>query len=82
MDIRDEIYEYIVEKFEIEIDDEFDGDVNIFDYGHIDSLGAVTIIEELERRYGIKIDERDLMLYPMSTINEIAAFVETKIEST
>jgi len=82
MDIQKEIYDYIVSTFEVEIDDEFDADVNIFDYGYIDSLGAVRIITELENRYGIKIEQRDLMLYPLSTINEIATFVKMKIEAS
>jgi len=79
MDITQEISDIIVSMFDIEVDEGFDADVNVFDYGYIDSLGAVRIITELEARYGIEITQRDLMLCPMSTINEIAAVVKEKI---
>jgi D-alanine--poly(phosphoribitol) ligase subunit 2 len=79
MDITQELFDYIVTTFEIDTGGGFDADVNIFDFGYVDSLGAVKIIAELESRYGIEITQRDLMLYPMSTVSEIAAVVKTKI---
>ena len=79
MDITQEIFDYIVTTFKIGAGGGFDADVNLFDNGYVDSLGAVMIITELEGRYGIEITPRDLMLYPMSTINEIAEVVKGKV---
>ena len=79
MSIAQEIHDYIVEKFRIEIDEDFNNDVNLFDYGYVDSLDAMTILSDLEKNYKIEITQRDLMLYPMTTINEIAEAVESKL---
>jgi len=80
MDLTKEIYDYIVGTFEIEVDDDFDADVNLFDYGYVDSLDAMKIVTDLETNFGIEITQRDLMLYPMNSINELAAVVKSKLE--
>jgi D-alanine--poly(phosphoribitol) ligase subunit 2 len=63
------------------VDDEFDADVHLFDYGYVDSLDATKIVVHLETNYGIEITQRDLILYPMNTINELAKVVKSKIEA-
>ena len=78
MNIEKEIYDYIVEAFNIEVDEDFTADVNLFDYGYIDSLNAMHIVAYLESNYGIEITQRDLMLYPMTSINELADVVKAK----
>ena len=78
MDIIKAVHDYIVETFSIEVDIDFDADVNLFDYGYVDSLDAMTIISWLEERFNIEITQRDLMLYPMTTINELATVVKIK----
>jgi len=80
MDIVKEIYDYIVTTFNIETDADFDEDVNLFDFGYIDSLAAMTIIADLEEKYGIEITQRDLLLYPMNTINELASVIKSKLD--
>ena len=79
MNIQAEIYDYIVVTFDIEVDEDFNSDVNLFDYGYVDSLNAMKIISDLEAKYGVEITQRDLMKYPMNTINELAAVITAKI---
>lgn len=78
-DIREELSRYIKEEFEIAEDDQdFTMDVNLFDYGYVDSLDAANIISFVEGTYNIEVTQKDLMLNSMNTINEIAEFVEKK----
>jgi len=79
MDTAKVIYDYIVTTFDIDDDDDFSADVNIFDYGYVDSMDAVKIVTDLESKFNIEITQRDLMLHPMNTINELAAVVTTKL---
>ena len=79
MDIQKTIFDYIVNTFNIEVDEDFNEDVNLFDYGYVDSMDAMTIISDLEKNFGIEITQRDLMLYPMNTISELAAVVKSKL---
>jgi D-alanine--poly(phosphoribitol) ligase subunit 2 len=81
--LEKEIYDFIKSEFDIEDDDEdFTTDINIFDYGYVDSLGATEIILFLEEHYSIELTQKDLILYPMNTVTEIASVVEIKISQS
>ncbi len=77
--IRETLNQFIREHFEIGDDPDFTNDVHMFNEGFVDSFGAVEIIHFVEETYGIQITQRDITLYPMNTVNEIAAVVAKKI---
>jgi acyl carrier protein len=58
-----------------ETDADFNDDVDLFNYGYIDSFGAVALTAFIERQFSIKFDNADWVSFPLSTINQIAAFV-------
>lgn len=79
-DIAKQLEEHIRVRYEIdEDDDEFTPDVHLFDYGFLDSVGATALIAHIEQTYGFAVTNQDLMLHPLNTINEIAAFIGAKI---
>ena len=79
-EIIKELDAFVRERFEITDDDpDYSEDVNLFDYGYVDSLGAVEIINFVESRFGCEISQRDISMYPMDTVREIAQVVETKL---
>ena len=78
METVTKIYEFIREHFDIGDDPDFTPDVHLFDEGFVDSLGAVEIVAFVEEEFGIKITQKDITLYPMNTVNEIAKVVESK----
>lgn len=73
------VYEFIRDTFEIGDDPEFTVDVNIFDNGFVDSMGATEILRFLEENWGIEITQGDLIMCPMNSIEEIAAIVDSKL---
>ncbi len=77
--IADELKDYLVKTFAIEEDEDFSYDVNLFDYGYVDSLDAVKIVAFLEEHWNIEITQKDIVLYPMNSIHEIAEVVAGKI---
>ena len=78
--VKDTLRSYIMEHFEIPADDpDFGDDVHLFDEGFVDSLGATEIVFFVESTFGIKISQKDIILYPMNTVDEIAAVVERKL---
>lgn len=79
MTVQEKINEFIIDKFDIGDDPDFNNDVHLFNEGFVDSFGAVEIIHFIEEEYGIEITQRDITLYPMNTVNEIAEVVESKI---
>ena len=71
---------FVRERFEIEADDEdYSTDVNLFDFGYVDSMGATEIVLFAEERFGVHITQKDVTLYPMNSVREIAAVVAGKI---
>lgn len=78
MTIAETISEFIKDKFEIGDDPDFSNDVHLFNEGFVDSFGAVEIIHFVEETYGISITQKDITLFPMNTVNEIAEVVASK----
>ncbi len=70
---------YIVERYVIPEDDaDFTDDVHLFDYGYVDSFGAVDLVGFVQEAFGIKVSQADTIAYPMNTINEIAMFTSLR----
>lgn len=79
--IIDSLTKYIKTSFHISEDDtDFTPTVHLFDYGYIDSFGATEVIAFIEKTYNIEITRKDLMLFPMNTISEIAEVIESKVK--
>jgi D-alanine--poly(phosphoribitol) ligase subunit 2 len=71
-----ELRAFIRERFKVpESDPDFTDEVHLFDYGYIDSFGAVDLTAFVEQRFAIKINQSDLVAFPMNTIQEISNFV-------
>ena len=78
-EIATEIHSFIRERFNVPAEDpDFTNDVHLFEFGYVDSFGAVDLTVFVERRFSIAISESDMVLYPLNTINEIADFVSRR----
>lgn len=77
-DILKRINDYVCQTCEIEDDPDYDVDTHLFDAGYLDSLGAVELVLFVEKEFGIEISQKDIVMYPMNTVREIAAVVEQK----
>jgi D-alanine--poly(phosphoribitol) ligase subunit 2 len=81
--IQSELMGYIREKFEIQDDDtDFSADINLFDYGYIDSFGSVEIYSHLEKSYQVSITEETLLRSPLKTINDMVAFISRESKAS
>ena len=70
--------EFIRERCEVDDDPDYGLDVNLFDTGFMDSMGAVETITFAEQTFGVEISQKDITLYPMNTVREIAEVVGRK----
>jgi acyl carrier protein len=67
--------DYIITHYSISTNDpDFSDDVHLFDYGYIDSFGAVDLVNFVQQRFEINVSQADMIAYPLNTINEIAQF--------
>ena len=73
------IEDYLRAACEIGDDPDFDADVHLFDEGYLDSLGAMDLVMFVEKEFGIEISQKDIVMYPMNTVREIAEVVDAKL---
>jgi D-alanine--poly(phosphoribitol) ligase subunit 2 len=61
-----------------ENDPDFNDEVDLFNYGYIDSFGAVELTSFIEKQFAIKFTNSDWSNFPMSTIAQISSFVSKR----
>jgi methoxymalonate biosynthesis acyl carrier protein len=80
-EIASELRRFIQQQFSIPEDDhDFSDNVDLFNYGYIDSMGAVELTGFVERQFGIVFADADWISSPLSSIREISAFVAKRIK--
>jgi D-alanine--poly(phosphoribitol) ligase subunit 2 len=78
-EIAKTLRDYIVERYAVAAGDtDFTDDVHLFDYGYVDSFGAVDLVSFVQETFRITISQGDLIAYAMNTINEIATFTSLR----
>ena len=75
-EVTSDLRGFIRERFGIpENDSDFNDEVNLFNYGYIDSFGAVELTSFIESQFSIRLTESDWASFPLDTIREISSFV-------
>ncbi len=78
--VLDQLESFVRQKFDVAQDDpDFNRDVHLFDYGYVDSFGAVEMTLYSEQKYGIRVTNDDLVMNPLNTIREISAFIHQRV---
>jgi methoxymalonate biosynthesis acyl carrier protein len=71
-----ELRSYIRKRHQIaENDPDFTDAVHLYDYGYIDSFGAVDLKVFMESQFSIKVSSSDLVTFPLNSIREVAGFI-------
>lgn len=78
VDIKNRIREYILESTFDDVENLTD-ETLIFEEGVLDSMGLLFLIEFLQEEYGISTNDDELVVENFQTINNIHAFVTSKM---
>jgi acyl carrier protein len=78
MQLQSEIKKFIVENFLYGNDDGLHADASLLKRGVIDSTGVLELVAFVEERYGIAVDDDELVPDNLDSINRIADFVDRK----
>lgn len=79
-DMMWELRTFIRERFNVpDNDPDFNNDVHLFDYGYVDSFGAVELTSFVKKEYSVEITGSDLIAFPLNTIREIASFAVKRL---
>lgn len=80
MAIKATVARFLSEEFAPDIKaDEFDENMNLVDFGIIDSLGVLKLVAWLESDFDIVIQPEELNVEQFSTLGVITQFVEDKL---
>ena len=75
-EITSELSDFVRRQFGVPEDDpDFNDEIDLFNYGYIDSFGAVELISFITSRFSIHLTDSDWAASPMNTIREISSFV-------
>jgi methoxymalonate biosynthesis acyl carrier protein len=78
--IAERLHAHIAAKYAVPANDaDFTRDVHLFDYGYIDSFGAVALVAFVQSEFHVTVSQTDRIAYSMNTINEIADFVSLRL---
>jgi acyl carrier protein len=79
--IAKEVREYVIESFLLgEEEGELSDDDSFLETGLIDSTGILELIEFLEERYEIGIEDEEMIPENLDSIDRVAQFVRAKID--
>lgn len=56
--------------------------IQLVEGGILDSVSIVSLVEELEKEFGCKIDNSEILPENFATIDAIAAFIGTKVQGS
>lgn len=80
-EIRSEIRNFVQRRFAIPEDDpDFSEEIDLFNYGYIDSIGAVELITFVQREFKIEVAAADWAFVSLNSINAIASFVADRLQ--
>lgn len=78
-DFFGQVKEYVVENFLFGDAGRITEDTSFLESGIVDSTGLLEIIGFLEEKYGIKIEDEELVPENMDTLKKISAFLARKL---
>lgn len=77
--IKQEVRDYIVDNFLMGLQaDALGDDVSFLDLGLIDSTGVLELVAFLEERYGIKVEDAEMVPENLDSLNNIERYVNGK----
>lgn len=78
MDIKRDLISFLCKNFMVE-EEEIDLDSSLIDQGVIDSFGLIEIATFIEQRFGIKIQQEQMVRENFGSVHKIVSFVERQL---
>jgi acyl carrier protein len=78
--IEQEVRQFVIENFVFESDNRgFSNHDSFFDTGLLDSMGVLTLVEFVKEKYGISVEDDELLPENWDSVNRIATFVQARL---
>jgi acyl carrier protein len=81
--IEAEVRQYVVENLLFgRTEVELGGDTSFLESGIIDSTGVLELVQFLEEKFQVKVEDEDLIPANLDSVNALTRFVENKYEDS
>lgn len=78
--IEQEVRQFVIENFIFESDGRaFSNHDSFFDTGLLDSMGVLTLVEFVKEKYGICVEDDELLPENWDSVSRIATFVQARV---
>ena len=81
-DSKNEIRTFIIDNFLFGNAHGLTDDISFLEEGIIDSTGVLELIAFLEEQFSIKVDDEELIPENLDSINNVATYLEAKLQKT
>ena len=82
MDYSSTVRDFIIENFLFGDGDQLQDDTSFLEMGIIDSTGVLELVMFLEETFGMKIQDDELVPENLDNLNNIAAYLERKLDGS
>jgi acyl carrier protein len=80
--IEQQVRQFVIDNFVFGSDGlAFSNDDSFFDTGLLDSMGVLTLVEFVKEKYGICVEDHELLPENWDSVNRIATFVQSRLSS-
>jgi acyl carrier protein len=79
MTTRDEVRQFIVKNFYVADADSLPDGASLLERGVIDSTGVLEVIGFVEKTFGVRVEDEEMLPENLDSIERITAFVERKL---
>jgi acyl carrier protein len=77
--IEQEVRQFVIENFVFDTSRGFSNDDSFFETGLLDSMGVLTLVEFVREKYGIAIEDDELLPENWDSVNRISTFVRARV---
>jgi acyl carrier protein len=78
-DIEREVHSFVISNFLFDQSVDLDPDDSLLDKGLIDSTGVIELVDFLEERYAIKVEDDEVIPANLDSVRNVAKYVDRKL---
>lgn len=79
MKIKEDVLNFFEENFMVEFEDGFNNEAPLLENGIIDSTGVLELVEFLNEKFNINIEDDEIIPENLDSLNKIEKFVKSKL---
>jgi acyl carrier protein len=78
-DIEREVHSFVISNFLFDQSVNLEPDDSLLDKGLIDSTGVIELVDFLEERYAIKVEDDEVIPANLDSVRNVAKYVDRKL---